>query len=124
VSERKAADREKLRGHVLGLLFAGNETTAAALAWALVHGARQPTEWAKVRSDPTNAAAAFNDETMRLSPVVWGFARSSSERGSTLTSGEIATKVARTEPVVFYLRGMNRDAERWPTRWSSAPSAT
>ena len=37
---------EELRGHVLGLFLAGNETTAAALSWALVHGAQHPDEWA------------------------------------------------------------------------------
>ena len=46
---------ETLRGHVLGLFLAGNETTAAALSWALVQGARAPAEWAKVRADPGRA---------------------------------------------------------------------
>ena len=99
-----------LRSHVLGMLFAGNETTAAALGWALVHGARHPAEWAKVRTD-ASFGPAFIDETMRLSPAVWGFARSSSGGGGAgLACGDVATKVKRSEVVTIYLRGMNRDA--------------
>ncbi len=101
-----------LRAHVLGMLFAGNETTAAALGWALVQGARHPTEWAKVRSD-ASLGRAFVEETMRLSPAVWGFARSSVGGGAHLASGDVATKVRRSEVVTIYLRGMNRDPKRW-----------
>lgn len=108
----KPPTAKQLRGHVLGLLFAGNETTAAALAWALVHGARNPNEWAKVRTDPT-CAVAFNDETMRLSPVVWGFARSRVKGKGLIVSNTLSTTVSRTEVVTIYLRGMNRDPVRW-----------
>ncbi len=47
-----------LRGHVLGLLLAGNETTSTALSWALVHGAQNPTEWANQRSRPATSPRA------------------------------------------------------------------
>src|SRR4051794_39121948 len=40
----KALSSEELRGHVLGLFLAGNETTQAALSWVLVDGARAPGE--------------------------------------------------------------------------------
>ncbi len=48
----------QLRSHVLGLFLAGNETTAAALSWAVVHGAHHPDEWAKVRLDPVEREPA------------------------------------------------------------------
>ena len=47
----RALAPDELRGHVLGLFLAGNETTGAALSWAIVHGARNPSEWTKLRDD-------------------------------------------------------------------------
>lgn len=100
-----------LRSHVLGLLLAGNETTAAALTWAVVNGARHPEEWALLRKDPTPARArAFVDETLRLTPAVWGFSRRP-KRGGVVLAGE---KVGRSGVATVYLRGMNRDPGRWP----------
>ena len=60
---------------MLGLFLAGNETTAAALSWALVHGAGAPDEWAKVRDDPDRHADPFLTESLRLTPAVWGIPR-------------------------------------------------
>ncbi len=99
-----------LRSHVLGLLLAGNETTAAALTWALINAARSPDEWALLRNDPTpERARTFVEETLRLTPAVWGFSRRPKRRGLVL-AGEV---VARTGVVTVYLRGMNRDPNRW-----------
>ena len=102
-----------LRGHVLGLLLAGNETTSTALSWAMVHGARNPTQWAKVRTDPM-LATSFAEETLRLTPAVWGFARSSTKANATLATGGVIARVRRREIVTVYLRGMNRDPILWP----------
>ncbi len=44
---------ERLRSHVLGLFLAGNETTGAALSWALAHGARAPRNGPKSATIPT-----------------------------------------------------------------------
>ena len=96
------------RMHVLGLLLAGNETTAAALSWAVVNAARHPDEWARLRIDPS-AVRPFLDETLRLTPAVWGFARRPKVRGVTLDGH----RIGRNEVVTVYLRGMNRDPTRW-----------
>jgi cytochrome P450 len=104
----KAMPREQLRSQILGLLLAGNETTAAALTWAMVNGARHPDQWARLRHDHT-AVRPYLDETLRLTPAVWGFARRPKVRGAML-GGQ---RIGRTEVVTIYLRGMNRDPTRW-----------
>ena len=103
----------ELRGHVLGLFLAGNETTAAALSWAVVHGAREPDEWAKVRSDPGRATGPFLMEMLRLTPAVWGIPRTPSRAGVTLTSAGITTRVRRGQLATVYLRAINRDPNTW-----------
>ena len=100
--------RDARRMQVLGLLLAGNETTAAALSWSIVNGARHPDEWARLRTD-AGAVRPFLDETLRLTPAVWGFARRPKVRGATLDGH----RIGRNEVVTVYLRGMNRDPERW-----------
>ncbi len=70
----RALKRSEIRSHVLGLLLAGNETTAAALSWVLVQGAAHPTHWARLRHDPERADA-FVAETLRLRPPAWGLIR-------------------------------------------------
>ena len=110
----KRLTRDELRGHVLGLLLAGNETTAAALAWALVHGAAEPDEWRKVADDPDRRALSFLTEALRLSPAVWGIPRTPNRAGVMLTSGDVTTRVRRGQLATVYLRGINRDAAVWP----------
>ena len=56
----KPMPKEDQRTQVRGLLLAGNETTAAALSWAIVNAARNPYEWARLRSD-TGAVRPFLD---------------------------------------------------------------
>jgi cytochrome P450 len=103
---------DELRGHVLGLFLAGNETTAAALSWALVHGARAPDEWGKVR-DGSRRAVPFLTETLRLSPAVWGIPRTPTRAGITLSAGDVTTRVRRGQLATVYLRGINRDPNTW-----------
>ena len=112
---------DELRGHVLGLFLAGNETTAAALSWALVHGARAPDEWGKVRDGPRRAAP-FLTETLRLNPAVWGIPRTPTRAGITLTAGDVTTRVRRGQLATVYLRGINRDPKSWddPLRFDSS----
>jgi cytochrome P450 len=110
----KALGTEALRGHVLGLLLAGNETTTAALLWMLVHGARQPDEWAKVALHPDRHASGFVTESLRLTPAVWGIPRTPIKPGVTLTSGAASTRVRRGQLATVYLRAINRDPSRWP----------
>ena len=84
----KALTPEQLRGHVLGLFLAGNETTQSALSWVLVDGARAPDQWAKVRDDPDACAVPFITESLRLTPAVWGIPRVPTAAGVSLASGE------------------------------------
>ena len=112
----------QLRGHVLGLFLAGNETTAAALAWALVHGARSPDEWRRVRDEPERLSSPFVMEALRLNPAVWGIPRTPTKAGTTVTSGEVTVSVRRGIPVIVYIRGINRDEKVWvdPLRFDPA----
>jgi cytochrome P450 len=104
----KALTEIELIGHVLGMMLAGNETTALALAWAVVAGAENPGEWARVRND-SSRAESFIHESMRVRPTVWAFSR----------QGRLKSKVAghsnrwNTLTAVVYLRGMNRREDLW-----------
>jgi pentalenene oxygenase len=109
----KPLSADQLRGHVLGLFLAGNETTAAALSWAVVHGAHHPEEWAKVRDDPDRSTMPFLTESLRLTPAVWGIPRTPTKAGVTVTVDGITTRVRRGQVVTVYVRGINRDANRW-----------
>jgi cytochrome P450 len=104
----KALTDSELTSHVLGMLLAGNETTALALAWAVVAGAENPEEWRRLRADASRAES-FMTESTRLRPAVWAFSRQG-KRGATL--GGLPTSWTTTTAVV-YLRGMNRRADLW-----------
>jgi cytochrome P450 len=126
----KALTAKQLRGHVLGLFLAGNETTAAALSWVLVQGASAPDAWANVRVDPARHTDAFIDETLRLTPAVWGIPRVPAKAGGALTMAGATQRVRRGNVVTVYLRGINRDAKVWtdplrfdPSRHDTADKA-
>jgi cytochrome P450 len=95
------------------LLFAGTETTAATVLWALVHGARNPDEWDRLRDDPTSVRA-YMLENFRLTPAAWGLSRTPATRTAVLTSGDIEQVVRRPLPVSIYLRAINRNPDLWP----------
>jgi cytochrome P450 len=118
----RALSPDELRGHVLGLFLAGNETTGAALAWTLVQGARAPDEWAKVRVDPDAHTLPFLNETLRVSPAVWGIPRVPARAGVTIAAAGITTRVRRGQVSTVYLRGINRDANLWPDPLRFDPS--
>jgi cytochrome P450 len=117
---------KQLRGHVLGLFLAGNETTAAALSWAMVHGAGAPSEWAKLRDDPVRFTTPFITESLRISPAVWGIPRTPSVAGMRLASGAAHTRVRRGQLATVYLRAVNRNPSRWddPLRFDPSRHAT
>jgi cytochrome P450 len=117
---------DELRTHVLGLFLAGNETTGAALSWTLVHAARSPEEWEKVRADPGASALPFINETLRLSPAVWGIPRVPNRAGVTVSAAGTTTRIRRGQLATIYLRGINRDATIWadPMRFDPARHGT
>lgn len=100
-----------LASHLLGLLLAGNETTAAALSWALVHAAAYPQQWAEA-ADPA-IAEHYITETMRLTPSVWGLAHQPTRRGVTLPSPTGPIPIGLSSTVTTYLLGINRDPQLW-----------
>ena len=65
---------EELRDQLVTLLLAGHETTATALAWALLELARDPKEQARARSAAEAGDDAYLEavlkESMRLHPVI------------------------------------------------------
>ena len=105
--------RRTLRSHVLGLLLAGNETTAAALSWVLVHAAGEPECWATLRRRP-EAADDFVTESLRLHPPAWGLIRTPAAGGTELRTGDRSVRVRRPGVVTAYIRGMHRDPAVWP----------
>jgi cytochrome P450 len=117
---------DELRGQVLGLFLAGNETTAAALGLAMVQGAAHPGEWVKVRDDPERWAAPFIDETLRLCPAVWGIPRVPAVKGMELRLGDVTMRMNRSQVANIYLRGINRDPAIWsePERFDPARHLT
>jgi cytochrome P450 len=118
----RALTSDELRGHVLGLFFAGNETTGAALAWALVHGANAPEVWTKVRAEPERHTLPFLTESLRLNPAVWGIPRTPNRAGVAVSSAGITTRVRRGQVTTVYLRAINRDPRIWVDPLTFDPS--
>jgi cytochrome P450 len=117
-STRRSDDA--LVGQILGMLLAGTETTAAALVWGIVHGSNNAAEWARLRAGADNARN-YVFETLRLSPPVWGIARTPG-RATTLCSGDIEQRVRRGAVVNIYVRAMNRDPAAWNDADAFSPS--
>ena len=102
-----------IRSQVLGLLLAGNETTAAALSWILVHASRYPAAWRAIRREPARADS-FVTETLRLRPPAWGLTRTPTRGRVTLPYDGARIRVHRPSVVTVYLRGIHRDPKVWP----------
>lgn len=118
----KPLSDEARRGHVLGLFLAGNETTAAALTWAVAHGAANPAAWSRLRDARVTQVQAFLNESLRLNPAVWGIPRTPRRPGVVLTTSEATTRVRRGQVTTVYLRGINRDPALWPDPMRFDPS--
>jgi cytochrome P450 len=103
----------QLRAHVLGLVLAGNDTTAAGLSWALVHGSRHPEAWQRLRNCPDRDQLSFVLETLRLTPPVWGFSRTPTARRATLRVAEREGTIRRNQVLTIYLRAIHRDPGLW-----------
>ena len=82
------------REQLLGLLLAGNETTAAALSWLLVQAAAHPATWTRVATEPERVRG-FVAETLRLSPPAWGVTRTPTRRPVQLAAAGASVRVRR-----------------------------
>ena len=80
-----------------------------------------PDAWTRLRADP-DCAASFVDESLRLSPAVWGIPRTPSKPGVTVHADGITTRVRRGQVTTINLRGINRDARVWPDPLRFDPS--
>jgi cytochrome P450 len=78
-----------------------------------VHAAAHPEAWAALRSEPGRYVAPYVDETLRLTPAVWGIPRVPACAGLSLTSDGVVARVPRTHVVNVYLRALNRDPKVW-----------
>lgn len=107
---RRLSDKE-LCGHVAGFIGAGNEVTAATLAWGLVFGAQNPQAFASL---PDSAQNVHNYvlETIRLSSCAWSVTRRSN-RATRLAAGGVSVRMPHGSAVMVYLRGMNRSSNLW-----------
>lgn len=93
---------------VRSLLTAGIDTTVNGLAAALLHLAQSPSEWARLRADPSLARGAF-EEAVRLETPVQTFFR------TTTRALEIAgVPLPEGEKVLMLLGAANRDHRRFP----------
>lgn len=107
----------------VGWLFAGHETTASTLAWALYHLAAAPEVQERVAAEGDGLGAqpsaadvdglAFTgrvvEETLRLYPAGIGLVRST--RRPTMLAGE---RLRRRTVVLIPVYAIQRDGRRWP----------
>jgi len=109
----KPLSHSQLRSHVLGLFLAGNETTAASLSWSLVHAAQCPDDWRLVRDDPDRWSLPFVNETLRVTPAVWGIPRTPTASGMVVRARDTELPVRRSGVATINLRGIHRDPLVW-----------
>jgi 4-methoxybenzoate monooxygenase (O-demethylating) len=92
---------------VRSLLTAGIDTTVNGLAAALLHLARNPGEWARLRADPSLAKGAF-EEAVRIESPVQTFFRTTT-RDVTLSG----ISLPEGQKVLMFLGAANRDPRRF-----------
>ena len=64
-------------------------------------------------ADPETKAPAFLDESLRLTPAVWGIPRTPTKAGVTVTANGVTSRVRRGQVTTVYLRGINHDPKLW-----------
>jgi cytochrome P450 len=128
-------DQQQAIDELKQYLWAGTETTALTLAWALYEASRHPDVAERIRKegeqvygdrDPTAgdySALAYTravvQETMRLYPPIWGLIRVAAE------DDEIdGTKIQRGDRIMLFAYGAHHNPRFWdepeefrPERW-------
>jgi cytochrome P450 len=108
----EAADAGQLTEHEASLLVrsfltAGLDTTVVGLGNALFCFAQHPDQWQRLRQDPSQARAAF-DEVLRYESPVQTFFR------TTTRPVEVAgLRLGEGEKVLLFLAAANRDPRHW-----------
>ncbi len=129
---------DELRANLLILAFAGHETTASTMAWAMVHLAREPAAWRRLCDEATCVdelprgfhelvkvvpyALAIFRESLRLYPPVNMDSRRARE-GFTLYGREIPEGTTLGCSILHLSRNPSRypQPEVWrPERWTEA----
>jgi cytochrome P450 len=89
------------------LMVAGNETTTNLLGNLLNRLARDPRQWAALKSDPSQIEDAI-EESLRVDSPAQSVIRRATE------DAEVAgTRIAAGELVIVYLASANRDPAKW-----------
>ena len=128
-------DEQQAMDELKQYLWAGTETTALTLAWALYLVSKHPAAAEQIRRESEEvygdrepnaqdySALAYTraviQETMRIYPPIWGLIRTAAEED------EIAgTKINRDDRVVLFGYGAHHNSEYWkepeefrPERW-------
>lgn len=102
-------DDERVADEIIVLLFAGYETTAATLCWAVTHLADRPELQARIAEGDADLAERVVDETLRLQPAGWGAPRMAAR--TTKLGGH---RIRRWTPVVVSVYGIHRNPRYWP----------
>ena len=100
----------EMRGQIAILYYAGQDTTAQALAWLLYELARRPEWQTKIRNDADDGDAAMRciRETLRLHPPAYAIDRRV-KRAVSLPGGDIPAGL--TTPLNIY--GAHRHDAHW-----------
>jgi len=100
-------DRDEVRAQVVGLIFAGHDTTRCQLSLAMTVLLEHPDQWAALASRPELAPGAV-EEVMRVAPAVPATGRYAPEdveyRDLHMVSGTavlLCTALAHTDPEVY-----------------------
>lgn len=102
-------DDERVADEIMVLLFAGYETTAATLCWAVTHLADHPGLQARIAQGDADLAERVVDETLRLRPAGWGAPRMAAR-----TTDLGGHRIRRWTPVVVSVYGIHRNPRYWP----------
>ncbi len=92
---------------VRSFLSAGLDTTVAAIGSALYLLATNPSEWRKLRADPSLAKNVF-EETVRMEAPIQNLFRTTTRD---IELGDL--RIPASEKVLLLLASANRDPERW-----------
>ena len=93
---------------MMGLVFAGHETTTHLIGNALYHLLREPTRWAEIVAHPAAIPAAI-EEVLRIEPPIPTFIRTAT--ANTALGG---VRIAAGENVLVVFGSANHDEHHFP----------